>query len=79
MDFSKILKLKYISYMISFILGIGLSSLFKKTCNSKNCMIHVGPKPEKILNQNFKHNNKCYEFLHESKPCASSKKIVKFA
>ena len=79
MDFSNILKRKYISYVISIILGIGLSSLFKKTCKTHNCVVRVGPKPENILNQSFKHNNKCYEFAHESKPCNSAKKIIKFA
>lgn len=79
MDLTKILKLKYISYVISFILGIGLTGLFKRKCGKNNCIKYVGPKPEKLLNTVYKHNNKCYSFNYQTKPCKKANKIIPFA
>ena len=35
-------------YAISFILGMGLASLFRKVCNDRNCIVFKAPSLEEI-------------------------------
>lgn len=57
------------SYVVSIILGIGIASLFRKTCASRNCMVFRGPPINKVKNSVFKHDNKCYKFTEKSVEC----------
>lgn len=59
-------------YIISILLGLGLSSLFRKACKSRNCLIFKGPPINKLKNQIFNHNNKCYKFTETSINCSNN-------
>ena len=60
-------------YMISIILGLGLASLFRKSCEKRNCLVFEAPPLDK-------HNGKCYKFKENSVKCQpKTHKIVKFA
>ena len=76
MNIKRLLHGKYSKYVISIILGIGLATLFRKACNSKNCLVFKAPSMEKINNQVFKYNDKCYTFKSSAQTCDKSKKIV---
>ena len=39
---------KFSKYAISLILGLGLASLFRKACNSRNCLVFKAPPMEKV-------------------------------
>ena len=65
--------------IISILLGLGLATLFRKVCNDRSCMIFKAPQLNKINNQIFKFNKKCYKFSEEIERCDSKKKIVPFA
>ena len=66
-------------YIISILLGLGLSTLFRKVCNERNCIIFKAPDIKKIRNQIFKFENKCYIFKESIESCNTNKKIVNFA
>ena len=66
-------------YIISILLGLGLSTLFRKVCNERNCIIFKGPDIKKIRNQIFKFGNKCYIFKESIESCNTNKKKVNFA
>lgn len=55
--------------VFSILLGIGLATLFRKSCQSHNCLIFKAPSLDKIKNKVFSHNNKCYSFKEESVSC----------
>lgn len=55
--------------IISIILGIGLSSLFRKTCDKKNCMEFKGPKVEDVEKEVYWHDKKCYKFDYDTQNC----------
>ena len=60
--------------VISLILGLGLATIFRKSCKG-NCIIYKGGnelKNKKI----FKYNNKCYNYKPTSTKCYNDKKIV---
>jgi len=65
--------------MISIIIGIGIASLFRKTCDTKDCMIFKGPEFDKISETTYKYNNKCYKFSEKNVSCNKNKKQVDFA
>lgn len=64
---------------VSILLGIGLSSLFRKVCDGRNCLVFKGPSYDKINNQVFEFQEKCYKYTADSKKCDAKKKIVEFA
>ena len=65
--------------IISIILGLGLATLFRKVCKDRDCIIFRAPDINKIKNQIFKFEGKCYKFSEEIERCDDKKKIVPFA
>jgi len=76
MKIKRLLYGKYSKYAISVILGIGLATLFRKACNSRNCLVFYAPPIEKINKQIFKYNDKCYTFKSNATSCDKNKKII---
>ena len=66
-------------YVFSFILGIGLASLFRKACQNNTCIIHRAAPLSEVKNKIFRNNGKCYKFIEESTNCSGSEKIYKSA
>lgn len=65
--------------VISIILGLGLSTLFRKVCKNRNCIVFKAPDINKIKNQVFKFGDKCYTFSENIESCNNNKKTVDFA
>jgi hypothetical protein len=66
-------------YMISIIIGIGFASLFRKACGDDKCYIFKGPSIDKIHNNIYSHDNKCYKFNEKSISCNTASKQISFA
>jgi|TARA_B110000967_G_C18838393_1_gene538030 hypothetical protein len=79
MHIKRLIHGRFSKYVLSLLLGIGLATLFRKACNSRNCLIFRAPTIDKIKNQVFKYNEKCYTFKEEAQSCDPSKKIVDIA
>ena len=56
-------------------IGLGLATLFRKACNSKNCLVFKAPPMDKVDKQVFKYNDKCYTFNKSMQSCDKNKKI----
>ena len=56
-------------YVFSILIGFGLATLFRKACNSRNCLVFKSPDLDNIKGKIFNHDNKCYEFKEESITC----------
>ena len=66
--------------ILSIILGFGLASLFRKSCESRNCLKFYAPSFKEINENVYKYDNKCYKFKEHSVRCNSkNKKQVRFA
>jgi hypothetical protein len=79
MNIKRLINGKFSKYVLSAIIGIGLATLFRKACNSRNCLVFKAPTIDKIRGQIFKYNNKCYTFKERSESCDPNKKIVEIA
>lgn len=66
-------------YVLAIILGIGLSSLFRKVCKDRNCLVFKSPDLKEVNGKIFKYNNKCYKYEQDIKTCDTNKKIVNYA
>lgn len=77
-NLTKIMHTKYGKILISILLGLGLASLFRKSCKHRNCMIFKVPHIEDVSKDIFKHDGKCYKFEHETVKCDPTKNIIEF-
>ena len=59
-------------YVFSILLGLGLATLFKKACSSRDCLVFKAPSLSEIKNKIFKHNNDCYKFEEQTVTCNDS-------
>jgi len=63
---------EYILIILSIIWGFGLSCIFRKICNGRNCIMYKAPNPNSIINKIWKDNNKCYVFKTKQVKCTSN-------
>ena len=68
-DFKRIINSSRGKIVFSMLLGLGLATLFRKACTSRNCLVFKAPSLENIKNKVFGHNNKCYTFTEHSSTC----------
>jgi hypothetical protein len=64
-------------YLISILLGLGLATIFREACKSRNCLVFKAPSLDKIKNQIFNYNNKCYKFEDKGTSCENENENVK--
>lgn len=64
---------KYGKIIISILLGLGLASIFRKSCESRNCLIFQAPSFEEVDSKVYKHNNRCYKYKEQSVVCNPNK------
>ena len=61
--------------IISIIWGLGLSTLFRKACQGRNCQIikYTGPNPQKIEQIYYNYGtDDCYKYFPIMSKCVSS-------
>ena len=73
--FANILKSRDVKIIFSIIWGLGLSSLFRRVCKGRNCIIYKAPAPTKIQGKTFNFNNKCYNYVPRLVKC-TGKNII---
>lgn len=80
LDFGRIFKNKYTKYIISIILGLGLSSLFRESCKDRDCYNFVAPKMEdlqSIQKDVYEFDDTCYVYEKQATKCnKKTKKIL---
>ena len=64
-------------YIFSIILGLGLASLFRRACASRNCLVFKAPSLKSIKEQIFGFNEKCYKFAETSVSCQTDNNNIK--
>lgn len=67
---------KFGQVVISIILGIGLASLFRRTCRNEDCYTFQSPKTGEVENTTYLHGGSCYKFKAETKKCESQNHVT---
>ena len=78
-NFLNIVNTKYGKIIISIVLGIGLASIFRKSCDSRNCIIFQAPSFEEVNENIYKHDGKCFKYKEDNVNCDSNKQTVEIA
>jgi hypothetical protein len=61
---------------ISFILGIGLASLFRKVCKDRNCIVFKAPDFDEVTKNIYTYGEKCYAFTKSAVPCGKTEREI---
>ena len=77
LNLSKFLHTKSGRYVMSMILGFRLATLFRATCQGKNCIIKHAP-PAEEMNEDaiYKFNDKCYKYTSQTGKCNSNMQTI---
>ena len=70
------LNTKFSALLVSLILGLGLASIFRRTCDNKECLTFHGPPNSEIVDHIYKYDDKCYKFNEQSVSCNNSQKTI---
>ena len=62
--------------VISFILGIGLASLFRKVCKDRNCIVFKAPDFDEVTKNVYTYEDKCYSFTKSAVPCGKTEREI---
>ena len=65
-------------YIISILLGLGLSTLFRSACNDRKCLVFKAVDPAKIKDHIFKINKDCYTYSHEQIKCSDNNSEITY-
>jgi hypothetical protein len=55
--------------IISVILGLGISALFRKVCNDRDCIVIRGPPISEIEKKVYSFDGRCYKYKAQSTSC----------
>ena len=72
MTMKNLLKMHGAKIIISIIWGLGLATLFKKTCKDRNCSVYTAPDPSDITDNIYMFDKNCYIFKTELTRCRGS-------
>lgn len=62
--------------LISFTIGFGLATLFRKVCNDKDCIIFSGPVISEIEGKVFQYGETCYSYTPKQVKCSAEKRVI---
>jgi hypothetical protein len=69
---NKLFKNKNGIIVVSIILGLGLASIFKKTCVGDGCIIIKSLPPDEVQANTYRHDDKCYKYKAHSSKCTDN-------
>lgn len=70
---------KFGKYLVSVILGIGLASIFRRSCLDSNCLSFKGPHHLDIVKHAYGYNENCYKFKEYPISCNTRGKQIDYA
>lgn len=79
MHIKRLIYSKYSKFFISILLGIGLSTIFRKVCNERNCIKFLAPDFNDIKGKIYKYENECYSYQESNTSCEDNKEKIPFA
>ena len=65
--------------IISILLGFGIATLFRKSCENRNCLVFKAPSINKIKDKTFLFDEKCYKYTEKNVTCDNNKNVLKIS
>lgn len=60
-------------------MGLGLATMFRRVCDSKNCILFNGPVISEIDGKIYKYDEYCYKYELNTVKCNNMKKTVRLS
>jgi hypothetical protein len=79
MNFKRLLNTQTGVIFISILLGLGLASFFRNSCEGKKCIDFNGPLISEIDGKTYKYGEYCYKYKLSAATCDPIKKTVDLA
>jgi hypothetical protein len=79
MNFKRLLNTQTGIIFISILLGLGLASFFRKSCEGKSCIHFNGPLISEINGKTYKYGEYCYKYKLSAATCDPVKKTIELA
>lgn len=79
MNFKRMLNTPLGQFLISMIMGLGLATMFRRVCDSKNCILFNGPVISEIDGKIYKYDEYCYKYELNTVKCNNMKKTVRLS
>jgi len=76
MNLQRLLNTKLGRVFISILLGIGLATLFQRTCSDNKCIMFNGPIIKDFDDKIYKYDGKCYKYAASASKCDTGLKKV---
>lgn len=64
---------KFGRIIISVLLGLGLASIFRRSCKNHRCLVFKAPQITALTEGVYMHGGKCFSYKTTSVPCNSAK------
>ena len=77
MNIRDFLKTQTSRTIISIILGLGISSLFRRVCKGRNCIILKGPNIKETTKSVYGINGQCYKYIPYMVNCDKNNQNIK--
>ena len=74
--FDRLLNTDLGRFFVSVILGIGLATLFRRSCKDKNCIEFNGPVISEVDGKTYKFGELCYKFELTPGKCDPTKQTI---
>jgi hypothetical protein len=68
-SFMNIMSIPNIAVFISFILGLGLASMFRPICKGPDCLVIRGPPVQDVRDSVYQFGSRCVEFKTHTVEC----------
>tara|TARA_B110000438_G_C15490829_1_gene511347 strand:+ start:363 stop:602 length:240 start_codon:yes stop_codon:yes gene_type:complete len=65
--------------IMSILLGLGIATLFRKTCRGSNCIKFKAPSKKQIDDTTYKYGENCFNYKIKTTDCDSKKTNIRFA
>lgn len=63
-------------FFISVLMGLGLATLFRKTCTAENCIMFNGPVISEIDGKTYQFGEMCYQYKMSPVKCDPMRKTI---
>ena len=64
---------KFGKYLISVLLGLGLASIFRRSCRDHKCLVFRAPPLREVTEGAYQHGAKCYRYTTHTETCSTAK------
>ena len=72
MDIIKIFRDPKSKIVISIILGLGLATMFRKSCVGRKCIVIKGPKSKDVQGHVYRIEDSCYKYVPHVVKCGKN-------